>query len=632
MSSKKIIRVISPFICGFLISCLLLTSAIAQDGSTLVINYMESQPVEGKFEYDVSVFFSLADSTGNPIKDLKLGDITISEDGQNVIPGSLDLVTDQSIYVSLLLDTSGSMRGSKNEAMITAAQEFVNSLQEEDLVSITTFNNEVKTLVDFSRDHTAAANLISSVEAVANAGTCIYDSAYEAVEKTAALPLGRRAVILLTDGKDELLEGGACSKLTIDDVINIATEGNVRVPIFTIGIGDSVDDASLSRISQLTGGMYLNTPDPTKLNVVFNQLSDLLQSQYILHYISTSAPGNHTVVINADHLNGRFTDSHGFILPVLPLNLSIISPVQGQQITDKTMIVTVLNGQGESIKEVLFILNDTIISSDSTTPYEFEWQPDSGMTGEYTLLVKAISENESELASDSVSISIATPEETESEGLQDPPLIGFDWKKYLPYAGGILLVIFSVIGLIFILKSYKKRALEKQRDAQWNQMVVNPPSAKDISEESTMDGFLPNPNALGALTVLQSDDPAMIGKRFEIFNTAVRIGRAEDNEIRFAKDTPVSRRHAIIENKNDQLVISEMVTPQGDGTVKSPTFGTFINEIQISRATPLQNGDFIKLGKRVVLRFESSRSDMENDAKTIDQFNLENSDKTIDSF
>lgn len=630
MSNKRVFRVLSALPYVWLISLLFFTSVSAQDASQLVINYVESQPVEAKYQYEVSIYFSLLDSTGNVIKNLQAEDITVSEDGKKVSIATLDLVTDEPIYISLLLDTSGSMQGSKNEDLIEASTEFINGLQEKDQIAVTTFNQEIKPLINFSTDHEAATNLVSSVEAVAKSGTCLYDAAYDAVQKTAALPLGRRAVIILTDGKDELLEGGSCSKLTIDDVINIASEGNIRVPIYTIGIGDSADEASLSRISKLTGGVYSQTTDTRKLSVLLNQLLDQLHSQFIIRYTSTSTPGDHTVVMNINHLNLSYTDSHGFVNPAMPLNLSIVSPVTGQQINDKVVISTTISGQGEAIEQVVFSLDNTPIGTDSTSPYELEWLPESGMNGEHTILVKALGPEDIELATDSVLVTVAMPEVPGRVSPDTPNLTSPDLFNNLPYIG-VLMVILIGLGAFILVKSRKKRSLEKQRDERWNQMIVNPPTEKDHLDEMTMDGFVFNPDALGQLIVMQSDDPAMIGKRFEVLDSPVRLGRAEDNEIRFLKDSPVSRHHAIIENRNGQLVIIEMVSPSGDGTVKSPTFGTYVNETKILHPTVLQNGDLIKLGKRVVLRFESARLEMDNDARTIDQIDPDANERTFDS-
>jgi VWFA-related protein len=604
---------------------------LADATNDLVINYIESQPLEEKLGYDVSVLFSFIDASGNPIKDVELENLTLSEDGKGVSPVSLGLTTDQPIYISLLLDTSGSMRGSKNTALITASTEFVNRLNEKDRISITTFNNEIKNLINFSTDHKAATSLVSSIEAVPGTGTCLYDAAYEAVQNIAALPMGRRAVIILTDGKDESPQGGACSKLTIDDVIRLASQGNTRVPIFSIGIGDSVDEAGLARIAKLTGGIYSKTPTADQLTTSFTRLLDLLQSQYILHYTSVAAPGNHTLVVNVDYLKTLHTDSREFMLFELPIRLSIISPVAGQKIDDKILIATSITGKAEPIKQVNFLANDTVLGIDETTPYELEWQPDAKLNGNVTISVVAIGKNNNELAKDEVQVIVAATNAL--TGSAENNLIPTDglWANYYLY-GGILAALLAVAVIVLITLKSRKGKKEKQRDKLWHDMVVSPPSTKNQMNEMTMDGFVLSANALGALTVLQSDDPAMIGQRFEITEDATRLGRAADNEILFPKDSPVSRHHAIIENRNGQLTLSEMVSAGGDGSVKSPTFGTYINDVRLTRPTVLQNGDQIKLGKRVLLRFESSRPGMEgDDAKTQDQITFKDTDKTMDS-
>ena len=53
-------------------------SALADAAGNLTINYIESQPAEGKMAHDVDVLFSMVDSSGNPIKDLKIENIILS--------------------------------------------------------------------------------------------------------------------------------------------------------------------------------------------------------------------------------------------------------------------------------------------------------------------------------------------------------------------------------------------------------------------------------------------------------------------------------------------------------------------------------------------------------------------------
>jgi VWFA-related protein len=610
------------------------STALADAAGSLTINYIESKPAEGQLAHDVEVTFSMVDSTGNPIKDLKIENITLSEDGQGVTPTSLEVVTDQPIYLALLLDTSGSMTGTRNDAAVAAAKQFVSGLNKVDRISVTTFNSEINKLIDFSTDHAAAENLINTIEAVSKSGTCLFDAAYKAVQETAALPLGRRAVIILTDGKDESPTGGPCSKLTLDDVIDIAAKGNTRVPIFTIGLGDSVDESGLVRLSTLTGGSYIKSDVPDQLENSFTRLLDLLQSQYVMHYTSMAAPGTHALALKAEYLNTNFSDARDFVLPELPLSLTIISPTNGQEIADTIKIAAVLNGHGNPIEQVVFNVNDVVIGTDDTTPYELEWDPASAEAGEVTISVTAFDSEGTELAVNSVKVMVnseASPAADNTE-TNDTLIDNLFSGKNLPISIGVLLGLTAIIIVTIVLISSKKKKETKNRDDQWDKLVGGEVDPKNKMDDMTFDGFVISENSLGVMMVMQSDDPAMLGQRFEINDETTRLGRAADNEIMFPKDGPVSRHHAIIENRHGQLVLSELVSPTGDGSTKAPTFGTYVNEIKVTQPVTLKSGDLIRLGKRVVLKFETnSQSEEEDDARTMDEFNVDDGDRTVDS-
>lgn len=618
------------FIAALLLFLVIPSKGIADSGNDLILNYIESRPADGQYAYDVSALFSLQDSIGNPIKDLKIENIALSEDGRGITLDSLDLVQDEPIYLSLLLDTSGSMIGTKIEAARVASKSFTTGLNTEDRLSITTFNSDITHLTDFSTDHTAAVSLLAAIDAIPQSGTCLYDAAYEAIQRTAALPLGRRAVIILTDGKDELITGGACSKLILDDVIDLASEGSTRVPVYTIGLGNSIDVESLTRLAELTGGQFQRSPDAAQLESLFVQLLDQLQSQYILHYTSTAAPGSHNLVMQVNYLNANLTDSRGFMLQALPINLSIISPSNGQEINGKVKVVAAITGQGHPIKQVVFSANGVTIGTVDKMPYELEWVPDPAFNGDVSIRATAMSAENNTLAEGTVQVKVIV------SGVVIPGVIktesGFFTNKKTLLYGGLLAVIVLCLVIYFILAG-KKRRNEKQRDKKWNEMVGNSNGLPAIGmNEMTMDGFVLGENSLGALMVMQSDDPAMLGQRFEITDNSTRLGRAADNEILFPKDGPVSRHHAIIENQNGQLVLSEMVSTSADGTSKTPTFGTFINDQQIRQPVVLRSGDLIRLGKRLVLKFEcTNQNDEDDDARTMDQLTLDDNDKTMDS-
>lgn len=619
----------TTFVAIILLILVLTSAGVADSGSNLILNYIESRPAEGQYAYDVSVLFSLLDSTGHPVKDLTIDNVVLSEDGQGVAPNSLDLVQDEPIFLSLLLDTSGSMTGSKIEAARAAAAAFASGLNEEDRLSIISFNSDVTQLTDFTTDRTAMANLLASINAVPKSGTCLYDAAYEAVQRTAALPLGRRAVIILTDGKDELITGGACSKLILDDVIDLATEGSTRVPVYTIGLGDSIDETGLTRLAELTGGRYQKSSDASQLEGLFAQLLNQLQSQYILHYTSAAAPGSHNLVLQVNYLNTNLTDSRGFMLQALPLNISIISPTSGQQITGKVKIVAEITGQGASIKQVVFTANDVTIGTDETLPYELEWIPGDEFDGEVTIGASALGAEDNSLAGGTVQVVVDSTGSLLTRGTGTESDL-FTRENIILYGGILAAVVVCVV--VFVTTKGKKGKEEKRQDQQWDRSVgTSGGSSSTGTEDMTLDGFTLSENSLGTLMVLQSDDPAMMGQRFEITDDAVRLGRAADNDILFPKDGPVSRHHAIIEHRDGRLTLSEMVSISADGSPKSPTFGTYINDQKVMQPVMLRSGDLIRLGKRVVLRFESSsQAEVDDDARTMDQVTVQDSEKTID--
>ena len=597
--------------------------ALAQSSIDTVIHYVEGIPSADKIAYDVTAYVSVADSTGNPIKDLKPEDFSLAEDSQKVDVLSADLAADAPINLVLLLDTSGSMTGPGITAAKTAASNFIAGLGKDDRVAVVTFDNTIKTIIDFTTDHKAARDELSLVDATRGAGTCLYDAAYQAVQMTATVPSGRRAVVLFTDGVDEKASGGTCSVHEADDVINIATEAGTRTPLYTLGMGSKVDQKNLQRLAQDTGGRFFYSPDANQLDAIFIRLSDTLRSQYAITYTSTAGPGSHTLAVTAKYLNAQDTDTRGFLLPTFPLRLTFVEPTEGQEISGMTTLKVETFGQGETIQSVIFQINEATVATVTTTPYAA--QVDFGTYPEGALTIDAIAQGAGgiELARVSrqvvVRAGMATP--TSSGGGSDSSPSG-----YLLYILGGVILLGTALIVVIILAILKKRK-ERQRELEWNQKVGGigeTPTVEEMSggSDRTMDAWEMNPDALGMLTVSASDDPSMLGQRFEITNRRTTLGRKADNDIIFPKDSPVSRHHALIEERNGGLFLSEVEeTDEKTGRPKRPTFGTFVNETEVgAQEILLQNGDEIRLGKRVKLKFEASARIRAGDEKTFDGF------------
>jgi predicted component of type VI protein secretion system len=182
-----------------------------------------------------------------------------------------------------------------------------------------------------------------------------------------------------------------------------------------------------------------------------------------------------------------------------------------------------------------------------------------------------------------------------------------------------------------------RRRREQQREKEWNEKVggLGAPTVEEISAGSdrTMDSWEMSPDALAMLTVIASDDPAMLGQRFEITQRRTTLGRKADNDIIFPKDSPVSRHHAVIEERGGGLFLREVEEmDEKTGRPKRPTYGTFVNETDVNgQEILLQHGDEIRLGKRVKLKFEASARLRAGDEKTYDGFTLSSDSDTMET-
>jgi diguanylate cyclase (GGDEF)-like protein len=91
------------------------------------------------------------------------------------------------------------------------------------------------------------------------------------------------------------------------------------------------------------------------------------------------------------------------------------------------------------------------------------------------------------------------------------------------------------------------------------------------------------------VVVIYASEPGLLGKRYVLDKSPLRIGRGGDNHIVLDGDS-VSRRHSHFERRSNGWFIVD------DGS----TNGTFLNEEQIKREAGLNNGDRVKVGPTIL--------------------------------
>ena len=96
------------------------------------------------------------------------------------------------------------------------------------------------------------------------------------------------------------------------------------------------------------------------------------------------------------------------------------------------------------------------------------------------------------------------------------------------------------------------------------------------------------PKGNDCLVVIYTKEPTLLGRRFVLDSSPIRIGRGAENHIVLEGDS-VSRRHAHFEQRSGAWWCVD------DGS----TNGSYVNDDQIMREAKLGNGDRIKIGPTI---------------------------------
>jgi VWFA-related protein len=604
-------------------------SVQAQSGIEMIVHYVEGAFSVEKNAFAVQVYLSVLDGQGKPVMGLTPADFTITEDSQKVTVDQVNMAL-APMNLVLLIDTSGTMQSAMPDVRM-AASNFVAFLGTGDQVALRSFNDKITPETDFTNDFSYVKSKIKLLDATSGAGTCLYDAAYEAIQLASTLPTGRRAVILLTDGKDETATKKVCSTHTLEDVIGFASKGNTRTPIYILGLGNKVDEENLSRLAEMTGGNYLRSPDVSQTSLMFSDLANALKSEYVLTYTSNGTTGPHNVVVEVKTQNASDLDSRDFVLPLMPPSVKITSPASGANVSGDLSVEAEVNPQGKTISAVVFKLNGEEAGRDDSAPYQLKQA--NMKAGSYTLEAVVLGSDGLELAHNSVDFQIVIPVVADTATVQivitATPVTVVPTEK--PQAGGFLaenglLLVAGAAALVAIFAGLYLMLRRKQAGSP----LVNVPvySAGQPVGRQAFPAAPSIPEVFGTLIILQSDDPSMVEQVLNLTKPVTQLGRGAQNDIMFPKDTPVSRQHACLEVKNHQLWLSEISTPDESGSMRRPRYGTFINENKVEEGpVVLQNGDVIRLGTRVKIQIKLAQAASEDIDRTVDNL----ADRTMDN-
>lgn len=274
----------------------------------------------------VSVPVIVSDRQGRFISGLKVDDFRLFQDGK---PQQIDYFADdkEPINVALLLDTSKSTNEVIDEIK-TAALDFIKLLKKEDRAMIIGFDSDIRNLSPLTSERKILRNAIYRAEASEGIGTIMRKTVGDVVNYNFADVTGRKAVILLTDGKDF---GSSISKETLfqnleeSDVLvysifyTTETTNRLLAPpakgvqrgernrrFIELLIKNNLEATEfLNEMSELTAGRFYKI-DVTNLKQTFRNIVDELKRQYRIGFyppLDTEKGVSHRLKVEVDRKN-----------------------------------------------------------------------------------------------------------------------------------------------------------------------------------------------------------------------------------------------------------------------------------------------------------------------------------------
>lgn len=248
----------------------------------------------------VNVLASVRDKNGRLVANLGKDDFIVKEDGQPQEIRYFARETDLPLTMGLLVDVSRS-QGNLIETEKSAAQSFfANVLRKKDLAFLISFGEEAELLQDFTgspallRERLERLRISAPVSGLHPGpvptihkprGTVLYDAVYLAAREKLAREVGRKAIILITDGVD------MGSRLSREQAIEAAQRADAAIygiyyvdhSAYGFGFG-APSDSDLKKMAEQTGGRVYKVDRKHSLADIFRELQEELRSQYAIGY------------------------------------------------------------------------------------------------------------------------------------------------------------------------------------------------------------------------------------------------------------------------------------------------------------------------------------------------------------
>ena len=265
----------------------------------------------------INVLFTVTDKRGRLVTDLSKSDITLTEDNKPQTITNFSRETDLPLTMALLIDTSTSIRDRFKFEQDAASDFLYRTLRpRKDKALLITFDSAIELVQDYTDSPEILAKAIRQVRP--GGGTKMLDAIFLACQEKLKAETGRKIIILISDGDDNL------SLETVNSALEMAQRSDVS--IFAISTNSTgffnlsapKTDKLLKKLAEETGGRAFFPFKAEDLTQSFQDISTELRSQYSLAYRSTNTlrDGNfRSIRIELDRKNLKVKSRKGYYAP-----------------------------------------------------------------------------------------------------------------------------------------------------------------------------------------------------------------------------------------------------------------------------------------------------------------------------
>jgi VWFA-related protein len=275
--------------------------ALAQE-STAPAGAQDQTPTFRKNVNLVNLFFTVKDKHGALMPNLAKEQFDVLEDGK---PQTIKFFTSENnlpLTLGIMIDSSKSMERMLPEEQTIAADFLRKVLTDKDLAFVISFDISVDLLQDLTSDiHLLRAGMDKARINVGTGGggfpgigqgpipvshpkgTLLYDAVYLGANDILSKQVGRKAMIILTDGVDQ------GSQVKLREALEAAQKADAIcyvLLLFDPRYGSDMSDMSM--LAQQTGGRAISVGNTDKLGQAFTEISNELRSQYSMGYTPTN--------------------------------------------------------------------------------------------------------------------------------------------------------------------------------------------------------------------------------------------------------------------------------------------------------------------------------------------------------